>query len=915
MKFDYHNGLQPKINAEKNRCYYVPTGKNTDYTPLNSWKFAYFPDFCDEAFTVNPVTEIKTPSCWQMLGYGKHQYTNIRYPFPYTPPVVLGENPCGVYVTEYKKTAAEKQYIVFEGVDSAYYLLVNGEFVGFATISHNMTEFDITPYLKDVNEIRVVVLKNNASSYLEDQDKFRMSGIFRSVYVLGRPSDHIRDYKIVADVSGEVKITADAPADFTLFYGDKKLAAASGESVTLNVANPKLWSAETPELYALVIEYNGERIDEAVGFRKIEIKGKVFYVNGKPVKLKGVNRHSSTVNGFAETHEDYIKDLTLFKANNINAVRTSHYPPTAEFTKLCDKYGIYVLEEADIESHGTIFRNTNDATTRPRNEMPEDGRYLPQFKERIFGMYERDKNRPSVIIWSLGNESGWGKNFAAVTGELHKKDGRPIHYENAYDYTVGKFVDGGVLDMHSRMYPSVEDIEKFLASEQSDRPYVLCEYTHAMGNSSGDVKAYWDCIYAHPEMMGAFVWEWCDHAIKTDKGWLYGGDFGEDVHDGNFCVDGLVTPDRRPKSSLNEVKKVYSPFALSYDGKSVKFKNNYDFKTFTGKLRLTVKQNGVVAESKEYEIIEPAGEAAEIPFAVKAKGGFVTLICETLAGADEPLLHEGYVLDKTGFTVCNEKINATPTEEIGYKLGRDGNIISLTAGGNELLASGFKVDIFRAYTDNDMPYSADFNEKGLKRCKNYLLSLEDGKITGVIAANAHYPLLEYTLCYSTDGKKLKIKFDYTTKSNLKFLPRVGLTFALKGDENVIYLGKGEGESYKDKCNYTVKDYYAYETAACDCPYIYPQEYGNHTDTDYVKFRGCGLTVTADRAFNFSALPYSEEALENAKHDFELTKDGNTYVHLDADSSGVGSHSCGPELSESAKAARSGNIEFTLCIER
>ena len=414
--YNYHNELEPKINAMPQRSYYIPflsekynddRTKSEEMSLIDNWNFMYFDDISEEVFEAEGGVKMKTPSNWQLLGYGKPAYVNTKFTMPNDPVNIYGKNSVGVYTTEKTFDLSKKNYIVFEGVDSAFYLFVNDEFVGYASISHNISEFDVSAFVKEGNnKIKVVVLEKNAGTYLEDQDKFRLSGIFREVYVLSRPEDHVFDYRIVADKKGRLEISADKNCYYKLYYKGDLLEEKSGKKAVFNVKNPKLWSAESPELYELVIFYNGEYIHEFVGFRTVEIKGNVFYLNDKPIKLKGVNRHSSTVNGFVETVDDIIKDLKIMKEHNVNAIRTSHYPCHPLLPILCDKYGIYLLEEADIECHGVVWE-PGDYNQDYYDAIAEDSRFYPQTERRILDMAKRDKNRASVIIWSLGNEAGF----------------------------------------------------------------------------------------------------------------------------------------------------------------------------------------------------------------------------------------------------------------------------------------------------------------------------------------------------------------------------------------------------------------------------------------------------------------------------------------------------------------------------
>ncbi len=519
-----------------------------------------------EDFKVNEMLDeaIPVPSCVQMHGYDHIQYLNIRYPFPVMLPHLPYENPCWHYRRTFniKKQQGERYYINFEGVDSAFYLYINGEFKGYSQISHSTSEFDITELaVNGENTIDVLVLKWCISTYLECQDKFRFSGIFRNVYMLTRPEKHITDYKIETHFSGEngsLVFFNESDLGVELHIEDKEVFVSARESAEIEIDNVKTWTAEAPNLYTLEIRANGEKIIESVGFREVSIDGKVFKINGIPVKLKGVNRHDFHCETAATVClEDLAKDVHLMKELNVNAVRTSHYPNSPEFYMLCDTFGIYVMDEADLEMHGACSRDGR-YDVGLWSEYAENDFFSPGITDRHVALVERDKNRPSVIIWSLGNESSFGKAFFDGAKYIRNRDNsRPIHYEGLQNADP-KYYYTDLVDMVSMMYPSFQTIrEKVLENPEETRPFVMCEYTHAMGNSCGDIAEYWDMIYNNEQMMGGFVWEWADHGIKTEKGFLYGGDFKEPEHDGNFCADGLLTPDRKLKSNALEMKAVY----------------------------------------------------------------------------------------------------------------------------------------------------------------------------------------------------------------------------------------------------------------------------------------------------------------------------------------------------------------------
>ena len=519
-----------------------------------------------EDFKLNEKLEdrIPVPACVQMHGYDQIQYLNHRYPFPVMLPHLPYENPCWHYrrVFNLVKKTKEKYYLNFEGVDSAFYLYVNGKFKGYSQISHATSEFDVTELVESgENTIDVLVLKWCISTYLECQDKFRFSGIYRNVYLLIRPEKHITDYKIETRLSGGdgiLSFSNESQIDIKLVFDNNSVIVPAGMKSEIVHLGAKHWTAEKPYLYTLEIFANGEKIEENIGFREVTIDGRVFKINGNPVKLKGVNRHDFNCETAATVSlEDMANDIHLMKELNVNAVRTSHYPNSPEFYLLCDKFGIYVMDEADIEMHGACTRDGRYDIPLWQ-EYAENNFFAPGITDRHTALVERDKNRTSVIIWSLGNESSFGKAFFKGANYIKNRDKtRPVHYEGLQN-ADSKYYYTELVDMVSMMYPSFEKIRAdVLDNPKETRPFVLCEYTHAMGNSCGDIAAYWDVIYNNEQMMGAFVWEWADHGIKTDGGFLYGGDFEETEHDGNFCADGLLTPDRKLKSNALEMRAVY----------------------------------------------------------------------------------------------------------------------------------------------------------------------------------------------------------------------------------------------------------------------------------------------------------------------------------------------------------------------
>ncbi len=568
-----------RIGIEKDRSYYIPfcnldkakyrygiidRNSSSRFMLLDGvWQIKEYKNIDSVDIKGELTDKIPVPSCVQMHGYDQIQYINARYPFPVNPPYVPYDNPCYHYRRKFNlaKNNGEKYYLNFEGVDSAFYLYVNGVKKGYSQISHATSEFDITDLLVNgENTIDVVVLKWCASSYFECQDKFRFTGIFRSVYILIRPEQHITDYYFTTKIEKDCGILTfknESSVDISVKFNKKFYVVKSNKTEKILIENVKIWSDNNPYLYPLKLEANGEVIYENVGFRSVSIDGKVFKVNDNAIKLKGVNRHEFyPKTGATVNLKNTYQDLKLMKELNVNAVRTSHYPNIPEFYQLCDKMGLYVMDEADIETHGA-YKAKGAKNMAYWSYFAEE----PMFEDAVFQrektLVERDKNRTSIIIWSLGNESAFGKNFYKGVNYIRKRDPRPIHYEGNVKADK-KYYYSKKVDVTSMMYPSIEEIEEtVLNNKRENRPFVLCEYTHAMGNSCGDIADYWKLIYNNEQCMGAFVWEWADHAIKLKKGYLYGGDFGEVEHDKNFCCDGLLTPDRKLKSNALEMKAVY----------------------------------------------------------------------------------------------------------------------------------------------------------------------------------------------------------------------------------------------------------------------------------------------------------------------------------------------------------------------
>ena len=633
------------VGTMPNRAYYIPASRRSDalvehretsdrFQLLNgSWKFRYYASiydlqdaFYEVGYDASAFDSIPVPSVWQNHGYDHHQYTNIRYPFPADPPYVPKENPCGAYLYDFtyqKDATAPRAFLNFEGVASCFYVWLNGQFVGYSQVAHSTSEFDVTKFLQDgTNHLAVLVLKWCDGSYMEDQDMFRMNGIFRDVYLLHRPEQCIEDYFITTDIHGST-----AEVAVRLRYYDSAVATritlydAAGTmvgSVTpveapddaafpyhaeITIVDPTLWNAEQPYLYTLVLDTPNETITDRVGIREVHIANNQIYVNGQSIKFHGVNRHESDpVTGYAVGFEQTKKDLLMIKKHNFNAIRTSHYPDVPYFYQLCDQYGFFVIDEADNESHGTSeyycegnesWPNHVENWNKPIADNPE---FTEATVDRTRLCVERDKNRPCVIIWSMGNESAYGCTFEEALAWTKSFDPhRLTHYESAQYRSKNRKYDFSNIDMFSNMYPSLESIQEYL-DNGPDKPYIMCEYSHCMGNGPGDLEDYFQFIQSHDGLVGGFLWEWCDHGIYKGKMpdgrdiYYYGGDHNEWPHDGNFCMDGLVYPDRRPHTGLLEFKNVYRPArVVKYDRESgmLTLHNYMDFVDLTEYAALT----------------------------------------------------------------------------------------------------------------------------------------------------------------------------------------------------------------------------------------------------------------------------------------------------------------------------------------
>lgn len=924
-----------------------------------NWSFRYYDsaidledDFTDQKFT----GKMPVPSNWQLHGYDTPQYVNIPYPITYDPPYVPDDNPVGVYQKNYTYNPdGLERILTFEGVDSCLYLYINGEFAGYTQVSHCISEFRVTPFLKKGrNSIVCAVLKWCDGTYLEDQDKFRMSGIFRDVYMVSRPMKRITDYRIEASSKGKLRISVEgANAAIRLYSpeGGELLAGEvrQGETFEAEVADVKLWTPEHPVLYGLVLCSEGEVIGEKIGFRSICVQNGVVRMNGKPIKIRGVNRHDSYPDtGYYCTEKQMRRDLELMKQNNINGIRTAHYPNAPLFYRLCDEYGFFVISEADIESHGcaNVYQNL-DWTRRGGNSGMGMLAMEPQFQKSIVDRCERMVkqmfNHPSIIIWSMGNESGWGENFIVAGNAVKKLDAtRLLHYESLHQ--LGHASDE-VLDIVSKIYQDPSYIRRFLEKEEEKRPIFMPEYSHSMGTGPGDLEEYQKVFYSNDRFLGGCIWEWCDHSVilgKTPDGKVkygYGGDFHERHEDGNFCLDGLVYPDRRPHTGLKEVKQVFRPIRVFKGEKEgeVIFRNyliyedagdllhcNYEItdqgkKIAEGEMDFDVKP----LSNKRFTIPELKGQrgdnlAIRFLFTAKkdtlwCKKGF--LICFDQIIYTETNLHQSRT-SLTEKVVLEEK----PWEYI-IKAGnityvfdrRHAWITSIQKNGKELLDAPVKHNFFRAPIDNDRMredwYKIHLNDYVKKVYETYTIQ-EEGNIILRIRHSFGWSIYqpfakgETVITFATDGS-VRIVTDLKTSNKVTLLPRFGLRFFLKKDfDSVKYYGYGPEQSYIDMHQSSWLGVFKSKVSDMHEDMIKPQENGSHYGCKYAEIHSedTEIRFEGNGAFSFQASEYTQEELAAKRHNYELEKCGSSVVCVDSGMAGVGSASCGPELDEDMRVA-------------
>ncbi|MBP2830673.1 DUF4981 domain-containing protein [Aquimarina sp. U1-2] len=955
------------------------------------WKFHYSEkpadrpmDFFKVAYATTHWDDIEVPSNWQLKGYGIPMYFNNGFPFRFLqkdtlqPPQVPEDfNPVGSYKTTftYDQSWKDRQtFIHFEGVQSAFYIWVNGQKVGYSEDSMTAAEFNITPYLQDgENDLAVEVFQWSDGSYLEDQDFWRLSGIFRDVYLFSTPNVHIRDFFIQTDLDKEyTHATLHVKANVRNYSGSKthgyqveaQLYDTNGQSVgdtvTLRsalqdrrfdwyqpdgpeaifnmktkVLHPKKWSAEKPHLYQLVLTLKDsldtvlEVIPARFGFREVESKNGAILINGQPVVFKGVNRHDfDPEHGRTVSHASMKRDVLLMKQLNINAVRTSHYPNHPEFYKLCDEYGLYVVDEANLESAGHFFTFAHN---------------LPEWKqacvERMANMVERDKNHPSIFSWSLGNEAGYGPNYAEMASYARNVDTtRLVQYLDKWKE------DNPVTDIVSPMYPSIQDLVDY-AKGKDTRPYVMCEYAHAMGNAIGNLKEYWDTIAHYPKLQGGFIWDWADQGLKktTKAGttfYAYGGDFGDQPNDKNFCLNGIVGPDRAFFPKSYEVQKVYQ--YIDFEGSTIKngtiqITNNYHFTNLNEfDVSYKVLENGVVITEGSLEPIDLAPgktTAVNIPRFNIDKANDYHFDVYFKHKENTPWAQKGHNVARAQFIVntgkaqfsnilskANFDIIDTSTqlqiknENIALTFDKtSGLLTSMTYGNLEVIKKdkhhGPKLNLYRAPTDNDRNFFQTWDQvdqwslRGLDSLQQKLrdFSFEKQEHNLRVTSSIDYVADSIKVTHKTrydvyTNGEVRIHNQVLTDTRLEVLPRIGVIMTTaKSLEKLQWYGRGPHENYADRKYSAHMGVYSSTVSQQFIPYLKPQETGNKEDVRWARLTGTrgGIEIKAEDKIAFTAIPYKPEDLVKANHPHELVPREVNVIYLDHSQLGLGNSSCGP----------------------
>lgn len=946
VKREFESG-RPNEGVMPYRCHYMPAGISSKISLGGEWEFLFIDSCRNIGFTEidsKKKEKIRVPGCWQAAGYDKNQYVNIRYPIPFNPPFVPMDTPFGYYkrTVNIKKTKGFRYYLNFDGVCSFFYLFINRKNVGYFSAAHLRSEFDVTDVLKDGgNVIEVIVMKWSFATYFEDQDRFRVNGIFRDVYILCRPENCVWDYRISSTVSKDLK---SARLKIRYFGNEEKRVSliydggTIAEQKIINEAeffidNVDLWSAENPVLYDIKTECNGEIITNRYAVRKLELTDGEVLLNGKSLKIHGVNRHETIFPaGEFVSAEDTERDLIAIKKINANAVRCCHYPNSAFFYELCDKLGLYVIDEADIETHGALWSDGNTEWFSLNWDnykiFSEDTAYAPIFRDRIRGMVTQDFNFGCILFWSLGNESGWGENFANEAHYIRKIDAqRLIHYENLHTNGGGRADDEGSLDIIGEMYYMPEKMKSLLADVSEIRPFLLCEYSHAMGNSCGDLEDYETLFKSDKRMIGGCVWEFADHAVKDPLGRpLYGGESGEFPHDGNFCVDGLFNCDRTIKSSAKLFRNLYSPIRTELHADAWYISNRMSFKNIGDEIEIKTvvfREDGINEQSLTPPDVPPLG-TAPLSFDVKgARSVLFEYYCRRygeMCGFDHFVLSPRKSLlsmgNKTTFIRCGDDFYVQSGGKTYVISSKTGLPLRIATEDKELLSAPARWNVTRALIDNDLHYKNIAYDLTRAKTEVRRMQLKEQALEAEvrIQLDSFRDIAEIFLRYEAGDEGLMLSAEVKIGECYARLPRFGIRFfTVPSLDTACYYGFGPDESYADKKLHTYKEYFQFRISGTKCPYLKPQEYGGHFDCEYLSLYGADGNLSFEGAFSFSALPYSQEQLSEKKHNYDLINEDRNTVCIDYAMEGVGSDSCGTVLSEKYRFTEK-NFVFRLMIK-
>ena len=940
-----------EVNREKAHSDHTYTTKdgNLRQSLNGTWKFNYTEhpdsrpaDFYKTDFDVTSFDDIIVPGHIQLQGYDKPQYVNTQYPWEgheqlVPPQIPKKRNPVGSYVKFFdvdKELLGKETFISFQGVETAIYVWLNGEFVGYSEDSFTPSEFNITPYLKEKNnKLAVEVYRYSTASWLEDQDFWRFSGIFRDVYLYAVPEIHVRDMKVIADydyengngiLATELDIIGDSDYEIKLTLTDKNgIKVYEGNTANVSASIPDImpWSAEQPNLYTITAEISSdseiiETAETKIGFRTFELKDGIMCLNGKRIVFKGINRHEwNAEGGRVVTEDDMLWDIRFMKQNNINAVRTCHYPNNSLWYQLCDEYGIYLIAETNLESHGTWQKM---GACEPSINVPAS---LPEWKEacldRARSMYERDKNHASVLIWSCGNESYCGDDIAAMADYFHEVDStRLVHYEGVvwnrkYDH---------ITDMESRMYAKPDEVEEYL-KQNTGKPYISCEYMHAMGNSLGGMKLYTDLEDKYEAYQGGFIWDYIDQSLYKDGVLVYGGDFDDRASDYGFCTNGIVYADRTYSPKVSEAKRLYSNIRMSLENSVLTVENRNLFTDTSGYIfKVTLEKEGDILSAEEHRLNISAGEAGSVKIGLEVpeNGGEYVLTAYAVLAEDTIWAEKGHEISFAQQIVKTPEITAPMTAhkaEIVYGdfcIGvngegfsmqfdkREGGVSSLVYNGVEYITRAPKVSFFRAHTDNDTGagYPCENAQWQIAGKCAKLLGFETKENADSLEVTFKFlaptvPSFEYKVTYIAyfDGR-LGVKAEYDGVKGLSDMPVFAMDFKMKKQyDKFTFYGMGPDENYIDRNNGARLGVYTLTALENFTKYLNPQECGNRTGVRYVNVyeeNGAGLNFTAtENPFEMSVLPYNAYELDNAMHRDELPDPTYTWVRIAAKQMGVG----------------------------